>query len=260
MLKKIFILFLIFLIYENETSILRDKFNKNYLSFNPEKMIKKSPIYRIFAINNAANRRRPYLPPFLMPVLRQPSPTPQHFQIKLFGMTRLPPILEFLLQRVQSYFSVYIYEDLSRPPTWDSPSQQLVQSIGEMSKPEEDPIYSNLSSIVINYDQNKQNITLITNDEMILNILNETQIPPENNITVLYDKNQNMDSTSLNLDVTSPTLILNTDNSLDKKNMTMEMNQIEPRKNVTRVFVFANGKFHDDKISILKYNKRKSKL
>lgn len=37
-------------------------------------------------------------------------------------VSRFPPVLEFLLQMVQRYFSNYVYEDLSRPPAWDSPN------------------------------------------------------------------------------------------------------------------------------------------
>lgn len=36
-------------------------------------------------------------------------------------VSKLPPILEYFLQRLQTYYSNYIYEDLSRPPTYDRP-------------------------------------------------------------------------------------------------------------------------------------------
>lgn len=35
-------------------------------------------------------------------------------------ISKFPPVLEYLLQRVQSMNSNYVYEDLSRPPTYDS--------------------------------------------------------------------------------------------------------------------------------------------
>lgn len=34
---------------------------------------------------------------------------------------RFPPILEYVVQTIQRYFSNYVYEDLSRPPSYDSP-------------------------------------------------------------------------------------------------------------------------------------------
>lgn len=37
------------------------------------------------------------------------------------AVSKLPPVLELLLQRVQTYFSNYVHEDLSRPPTYDRP-------------------------------------------------------------------------------------------------------------------------------------------
>lgn len=38
------------------------------------------------------------------------------------AVSRFPPVLEFFVQMIQKYFSNYVYEDLSRPPTWDSPN------------------------------------------------------------------------------------------------------------------------------------------
>uniref|UniRef100_A0A6P7G589 Uncharacterized protein LOC114336052 isoform X1 n=1 Tax=Diabrotica virgifera virgifera TaxID=50390 RepID=A0A6P7G589_DIAVI len=36
-------------------------------------------------------------------------------------VSKLPLPLEFVLQRIQSAYSTYVHEDLSRPPTWDKP-------------------------------------------------------------------------------------------------------------------------------------------
>lgn len=36
-------------------------------------------------------------------------------------ISKFPPILEYVLQRIQTMNSNYVYEDLSRPPTYDSP-------------------------------------------------------------------------------------------------------------------------------------------
>lgn len=38
-----------------------------------------------------------------------------------YTVNRFPPVIEFIVQRVQSYFSNYVHEDLSRPPTYDRP-------------------------------------------------------------------------------------------------------------------------------------------
>ncbi|XP_031345469.1 uncharacterized protein LOC116172397 [Photinus pyralis] len=36
------------------------------------------------------------------------------------SVSKFPPVLEFVVQQIQSYFSNYVYEDLSRPATWDT--------------------------------------------------------------------------------------------------------------------------------------------
>lgn len=50
--------------------------------------------------------------------------------IKIFGqpqvsVSKFPPIVEFLVHRIQSHFSTYVHEDLSRPPAWDKPVYTL---------------------------------------------------------------------------------------------------------------------------------------
>lgn len=47
------------------------------------------------------------------------SATPLKF---IKGVMQFPPFLEYIVQRIQNYFSHYVYEDLSRPPTIDSPN------------------------------------------------------------------------------------------------------------------------------------------
>lgn len=37
-------------------------------------------------------------------------------------VSKFPPVIEHFVQLIQKYFSNYVYEDLSRPPTWDSPN------------------------------------------------------------------------------------------------------------------------------------------
>lgn len=50
--------------------------------------------------------------------------------LKLFfgnqpSTSKFPPIIEFFVQRIQTQFSNYVYEDLSRPPTYDKPVYTL---------------------------------------------------------------------------------------------------------------------------------------
>ncbi|KAJ3653359.1 hypothetical protein Zmor_012614 [Zophobas morio] len=40
-------------------------------------------------------------------------------------VSKFPPIIEFFVQRIQSLNSNYVYEDLSRPPTWEKPVYTL---------------------------------------------------------------------------------------------------------------------------------------
>lgn len=40
-------------------------------------------------------------------------------------VSKFPPVIEFLAQKVQSQFSNFVYEDLSRPPAWDTPVYTL---------------------------------------------------------------------------------------------------------------------------------------
>lgn len=39
--------------------------------------------------------------------------------------SKFPPIIELLVQRLQAQFSTYVYEDLSRPPTYEKPVYTL---------------------------------------------------------------------------------------------------------------------------------------
>lgn len=41
------------------------------------------------------------------------------------SVSQFPPVLEFIVQKVQSQFSNYVYEDLSRPPVWNKPVYTL---------------------------------------------------------------------------------------------------------------------------------------
>ncbi|KAL1491269.1 hypothetical protein ABEB36_011889 [Hypothenemus hampei] len=41
------------------------------------------------------------------------------------SVNKFPPVVEFLVQRIQASQSNYVYEDLSRPPTYDRPQYTL---------------------------------------------------------------------------------------------------------------------------------------
>lgn len=41
------------------------------------------------------------------------------------SVSQFPPIIEFFVQKIQSQYSNYIHEDLSRPPTWNKPVYTL---------------------------------------------------------------------------------------------------------------------------------------
>lgn len=102
-------------------------------------------------------------------------------------VSKFPPILEYLLQKIQSMNSNYIYEDLSRPPTYDSldfnkttprtsstttqafftidddaaPAVAGVEHVSEEVKPYESYQYST-ESLVVDYHDRKPNLQ--TND------------------------------------------------------------------------------------------------
>lgn len=54
------------------------------------------------------------------------------------SVSQFPPIVEFLVQKIQSQYSNYVHEDLSRPPTWDKPVFTLT--------PEDQAIFSSAST------------------------------------------------------------------------------------------------------------------
>lgn len=57
------------------------------------------------------------------------------------SVSKLPPILEYFLQRIQAANSHYVHEDLSRPQTWEKPVYTL-------SPAEEEMFYGSASSTV----------------------------------------------------------------------------------------------------------------
>lgn len=41
------------------------------------------------------------------------------------NVSQFPPVIEFFVQKIQSQYSNYVYEDLSRPPVWNKPVYTL---------------------------------------------------------------------------------------------------------------------------------------
>lgn len=41
------------------------------------------------------------------------------------SVSKFPPVVEFIVQKIQSQYSNYVHEDLSRPPTWNKPVYTL---------------------------------------------------------------------------------------------------------------------------------------
>lgn len=60
-----------------------------------------------------------FRPIFIVPNIRLFFGPPQP------STSKFPPIIELIVQRIQAQFSTYVYEDLSRPQTWDKPVYTL---------------------------------------------------------------------------------------------------------------------------------------
>lgn len=138
-----------------------------------QKIRKLPSIYRILKLkqkNHPLNKL--HIPPFIVPpVIKHPiHPTAknQPILVKLQGLrAQFPPVLEFILQKIQRYFSVYVYEDLSRPPVWDQPPvYEPFPNLDNVTG-----ILPNISDpIILNIDNKyPTNITIIGNNATILN-------------------------------------------------------------------------------------------
>lgn len=68
-----------------------------------------------FLICNPASFR----PVFIVPNIRFFFGPPQP------STSKFPPVIELIVQRIQAQFSNYVYEDFSRPQTWDKPVYTL---------------------------------------------------------------------------------------------------------------------------------------
>lgn len=81
-------------------------------------MQKFVPLLLLFALTSCENTIK------LQPIVVVP-------QVKIFfgplspSTSKFPPIIELLVQRLQTQFSTYVYEDLSRPPTYEKPVYTL---------------------------------------------------------------------------------------------------------------------------------------
>lgn len=70
--------------------------------------------------------------------IRRPPLIDKLFNRPQESVSQFPPIVEFLVQKIQSQYSNYVHEDLSRPPTWDKPVFTL--------SPEDQVIFSSAST------------------------------------------------------------------------------------------------------------------
>ncbi|CAG9826910.1 unnamed protein product [Diabrotica balteata] len=77
-------------------------------------------------------------------------------------VSKLPLPLEFVLQRIQSFYSTYVHEDLSRPPTWDKPVYTYTANNNNQNDGNTHTLHTNLSVQttenlfeIINKDTNK---------------------------------------------------------------------------------------------------------
>lgn len=90
------------------------------------------PIYQYAFVNPALNgEKTPHWTETLEKFNKNPAISPavkdkvaQSLQnpIKIYGdgtESRFPLIVEYFVQRIQNYFSHYVYEDMSRPSSWD---------------------------------------------------------------------------------------------------------------------------------------------
>ncbi|GJQ69816.1 hypothetical protein Trydic_g22369 [Trypoxylus dichotomus] len=71
-------------------------------------------------------------------------------------VSKFPPVIEFLAQKVQTQFSNFVYEDLSRPPAWNSPIYTLAPN---------DPLFEEVngnSTYVMNL-----NVSTVDNDRPV---------------------------------------------------------------------------------------------
>lgn len=92
------------------------------------------------------------------------------------SISKFPPIIEFFVQKIQSQFSNYVYEDLSRPPTWEKPVYTL--------SPEDQAAFFSTSTT---------NTTRFNEDDFeYVDTDNSTEIFFE----IIVNKNHNPDSTN----------------------------------------------------------------
>lgn len=90
------------------------------------------PIFNYAFINPALNgEKTPHWTETLESFKQNPAISPDvkdkvvqslHNPIKIYGdgtESRFPLLMEYFVQRIQNYFSHYVYEDMSRPASWD---------------------------------------------------------------------------------------------------------------------------------------------
>lgn len=218
-----------------------------------QKIRKLPSIYRILKLKQKNHPlKKLHIPPFIVPpVIKHPiHPTSknQPILVKLQGLrAQFPPVLEFILQKIQRYFSVYVYEDLSRPPVWDHPP--IYEPFPNLEDVNVTGILPNISDpIILNIDnQYPTNITIIGNNATILNEIK--------NITL-----ESVESMTSNVSVsTIVSLGSNTQNI--EPNLVEEIsNQPKPEPSVVHamgeklniIAYISNGKMEANNISVIK--------
>lgn len=148
-------------------------------------------------------------------------------------VSKFPPVIEFLAQRVQSQFSNYVHEDLSRPPAWDSPVYTLAP---------DDPLHEELNQNTYNaVDSNDDNATDLeaTTLYLLFEIINnKSEVGLEfaaNRPEYLPDKNDYVEEPEDEEGTPAPLLF-----EIINKNGNEIQNNIPPEK-ISNTIVITNG-------------------
>lgn len=95
------------------------------------------------------------------------------------NVSKFPPVIEFFVQKIQSQYSNYVYEDLSRPPVWNKPVYTL--------SPEDQVLFSSLYTTPNTTILNEADLEYIDTD-------NTTEIFFE----IIIDKNKEKNNSTHN--------------------------------------------------------------
>lgn len=104
------------------------------------------------------------------------------------SVSKFPPVIEFFVQKIQSQYSNYVYEDLSRPAAWNKPVYTL--------SPEDQAFFSLSPSTTPNATFNEGNFEYDDTDnstEIFFEIIVNTT---ENNNKLFSQNIENLDKTT----------------------------------------------------------------